>query len=747
MCVCVCVCAENEPFGARDPLLQQQDSRWRTPDISPGAHDVPRSRERNADIPSLRNALHEAQEAKLEALRVQQAAVESKTSLEFKLDKLIVVSQQDAENARREIQTSHDKLKHVSATHAKVVADERQRREQVERELLNTQRANDAFGDKYEDQQHKIAMLQHDLVQEQSARQELVTRLEGQQQDNKQHTETQGQLLENERKRREDLEAELLSLRGQAQQLAPLQQQIAEELRLKDRAVEDADTQNIEQEKYIQVLETRLQELGDGADSQAQLEELMTEKDRITAQHEHVSEQLHDAERLKATELDRMSAMIQIANNERDAAITRSRNLERDYGDEMSTMQQTLTATAEEVDGLKEKCSAAEASRKELQREVGDAARSFERLQHTCNEVQQERTMLRAELDQSKDNAALLESELTAFTSQSSESQQHAANLSDAYEDLQNRMHAQAKETDLLRTRCKALQQDMSESNRVLDDVNSRLQDAEDEADSQRSAAERLQAKLLLMHDSDSQKAAQLKEQLASHDKVLHDLQSKLVLAAEEKMRAVAEKDREASDLTELIGQFDVRIQQKDDLCAKQVDAALQQQINSEDQILTLEAQIKENGQVLQAKEHEIATLTGLVSEFNDRIKEKERMCEAEVARVRAESQVRADDAAVSDSHIDLNHAPYVLYGVKYIDLASLHSFQANAAAAHQKTKSDLVAQHHDELDQANADVMRLRSQCETLEGKLGSSEKLCSKKQQKVQFFAMPPHMDLSVL
>ena len=28
---------------------------------------------------------------------------------------------------------------------------------------------------------------------------------------------------------------------------------------------------------------------------------------------------------------------------------------------------------------------------------------------------------------------------------------------------------------------------------------------------------------------------------------------------------------------------------------------------------------------------------------------------------------------AVRDLHLDLGHAPYVLYGVKYIDLVSLH--------------------------------------------------------------------------
>ena len=31
--------------------------------------------------------------------------------------------------------------------------------------------------------------------------------------------------------------------------------------------------------------------------------------------------------------------------------------------------------------------------------------------------------------------------------------------------------------------------------------------------------------------------------------------------------------------------------------------------------------------------------------------------------------------SAASDSYLDLNHAPYVLYGVKYIDLVSLVLF------------------------------------------------------------------------
>ena len=39
----------------------------------------------------------------------------------------------------------------------------------------------------------------------------------------------------------------------------------------------------------------------------------------------------------------------------------------------------------------------------------------------------------------------------------------------------------------------------------------------------------------------------------------------------------------------------------------------------------------------------------------------------------------QAEDGKASDSHLDLNHSPYILYGVRYIDLVSLALFAGAA--------------------------------------------------------------------
>ena len=599
-----------------------------TPNNIAGIRSVPEERE--ADTQWLRRALRQSQDAHV-------AAVESKAALELKLDKLVVVSQQDAEDARRELQASRDALSQVSGTHAKVVADERQRREQVEHDMLNTRRASKAFERKCQDQQGRVEMLQHELGQEQEARRELAGRLKELEQGDLQQTEAQGQLLGSERRRRQDLESEMDSLRTQAQQLAPLHQQMTDDLMKTELAVKQAGTQNVEQEQYIRLLEGKLQGL---RDAQPGLDEVLAEKDLIKSQHEQLSEQLHEAERAKAKELDRMRVSVQAAADERDAAIARSRRLQADYEAEMTASQQTLTESMDETANLKAKCSNAESLCEELRHEAADMAQGYKQLEKAGIEVEQDRAALRVELIQNRDKVGHQESELLSLRSFVSEVQQHAANAESANEELQKSMQSQGKEYAQLLEDHAVVQQSVQEANIMVDDLRSRLQDAEDEADSQRAGSDRLNETLAMIQSGEAQKAARLQalqEQEAAKQIRLQTLEAQVVRLAEgieEKERALDSKDKEAAALMELVGQFDARIQEKEDACVARVAEAAQVCTNSEQKVKHLEAQVVENCKVAATKDEEISTLTDLISEFDVRTKEKDQLCAAEVANV-----------------------------------------------------------------------------------------------------------------